>query len=483
MSGDTSERYYCDCPVYCKHRKRVERSTWFEHAKYRNTLRSFDEHAAGLGLLMDGDLRGTTAVSEGPPVKRRCLDSPARSQSSVSSNGSTGYATMQMSDDPPPLQVADSDGFGEMLPEEDDIPDPGSVADPIPEEDTDDEDEDPDADPPASEPPTPPLDPSNTPHAPPEVIPPPNLLPAANGKLSMADAQSQRGSKRLVEDDENVTLWFIEDEKTGKPVSGARAKAMRSQARKIWTYLKGLGKLATQWGNVDSVARSYYAGEMRRFFPELRLCDLDYKADRIAVLSYPGWYSTGSSKVKLEEDTHEDLCVDDASAVVTGEKRAASAAPDNEPAAKKAATAQAKPQKKKKARSSTMAPPALPPSPSAAAAPPPPPSSTSRSPPSTTAPQSVLPMLPSAEPAPPPFTLPSEQPLQPHPPLPLPSALSFTPTASSPVAPAPSSASSAYLPPITNSPLPVALPHQAIASSSTAPAPGPVIPLTVWTFC
>ncbi|KAJ7884363.1 hypothetical protein B0H14DRAFT_2564419 [Mycena olivaceomarginata] len=35
--------------------------------------------------------------------------------------------------------------------------------------------------------------------------------------------------------------------------------------------------------------RRYYAGEMRRSFPELQLCELDYKSHRIAINIYPAW--------------------------------------------------------------------------------------------------------------------------------------------------------------------------------------------------
>jgi hypothetical protein len=147
-----------------------------------------------------------------------------------------------------------------------------------------------------------------------------------NGKASMKEAQSQRGSRRLA-DDENVMFWFIEDE-DGNPVAGSRAKAARTKARQIWTYLHGQGRLPGRWNDADIVVRNYYAGEMRREFPELRLCDFDYKAYRIATMTFPNWVKNykNTSSIKAEPDIEDDVSIT---------KRPASDPPDDEPVSKK----------------------------------------------------------------------------------------------------------------------------------------------------
>ncbi|KAF7358561.1 hypothetical protein MSAN_01194300 [Mycena sanguinolenta] len=133
MASHPKSGYFCDCAEYCNSvRQPVSRSTWYTHAPYRNlsTLHSFNDYAAGLGLSIDGDLANTDTR----PLKKRRLASPVKPDSlpgSQSSQRSEGLARMEHSDDPPELPVGDSDGFGQSLPEEDDVPDPGSLADPL----------------------------------------------------------------------------------------------------------------------------------------------------------------------------------------------------------------------------------------------------------------------------------------------------------------------------------------------------------------
>ncbi|KAF8130015.1 hypothetical protein K438DRAFT_1788898 [Mycena galopus ATCC 62051] len=95
---------------------------------------------------------------------------------------------------------------------------------------------------------------------------------------------------------------------------------MRDEARRIWKSLRTNGHIPERWGDADSVIRSYYAGEMRRFFPELQLCELDFKAHRIAINIYPAWHA----RFATAEETP-----------APAPKRSASEAPESEPAKKK----------------------------------------------------------------------------------------------------------------------------------------------------
>ncbi|KAJ7240823.1 hypothetical protein B0H12DRAFT_1134162 [Mycena haematopus] len=122
----------------------------------------------------------------------------------------------------------------------------------------------------------------------------------------MSDLVSLRGSKRLAEDNKNVMMWFVQD-KDGHTVSGKRVKTMRNEARKVWKYLNRLGKLPEQWSSADSEVRGYYASEMRRLFPELQLCELDYKSHRIATIIYSAWSKKYVKPgIKMEDIKAED---------------------------------------------------------------------------------------------------------------------------------------------------------------------------------
>ncbi|KAJ7789749.1 hypothetical protein B0H14DRAFT_3891666 [Mycena olivaceomarginata] len=114
-SPDSAEEFHCDCAQFCKSvRQPVSRTTWYRHAPYRNLLRTFDDHAASLGLSVDSDLDPAIADLSSPKKrrnnggassrKRRRLASPANSDpapSSQDSQRSDGFATMLFSDDGP----------------------------------------------------------------------------------------------------------------------------------------------------------------------------------------------------------------------------------------------------------------------------------------------------------------------------------------------------------------------------------------------
>ncbi|KAF8135298.1 hypothetical protein K438DRAFT_1947424 [Mycena galopus ATCC 62051] len=116
----------------------------------------------------------------------------------------------------------------------------------------------------------------------------------------MADPQSKRGAQRLVQADENVVYWFIND-KDGNPVTGRRAKSMRDEARWIWNSLGKNGHTPKRWGDADSV-----------------LCELNYKSHHITINIYPAWHA------KFVEETP-----------APAPKRSASEAPESKPAKKK----------------------------------------------------------------------------------------------------------------------------------------------------
>ncbi|KAJ6629239.1 hypothetical protein B0H10DRAFT_1940086 [Mycena sp. CBHHK59/15] len=128
----------------------------------------------------------------------------------------------------------------------------------------------------------------------------------AKGKVTMEEAKSKCGSKHLSEDDLNIMCWYIEDEK-GIEVSGSRIKAI------------------------------YYASEMRVEFPELRLCDLDYKLHRIATDIYPGWSKSYFKKHgSIKRSKVDPAFVDQqASDLISGAKHEALEPPAAEPVAKK----------------------------------------------------------------------------------------------------------------------------------------------------
>ncbi|KAJ6537637.1 hypothetical protein B0H19DRAFT_1180537 [Mycena capillaripes] len=166
------------------------------------------------------------------------------------------------------------------------------------------------------------------------------------GPATMVDTQTLRGGKRLA-DDENVMYWFVQRQ-DGSIVEGSVLKKARAHARKIFIYLHSCSLAPPCWNDASSLARSYYASEMRFLFPELRLCEHDYKSHRIATSIYPGWYSSyTNSNSKIEPEVLDNA----AAAVIAGDsKRPASDPPNEEPAPKKLKQ-MSKPKVKSKSRS------------------------------------------------------------------------------------------------------------------------------------
>ncbi|KAF8806798.1 hypothetical protein BYT27DRAFT_7008766, partial [Phlegmacium glaucopus] len=93
----------------------------------------------------------------------------------------------------------------------------------------------------------------------------------------------------------NVTMRYMEFE-DGQMISGDRASEIRQfacvQSSSIWVLLANKGAPPATWGATDMESRKLYCQEMCLHFPELRLCDLDWKAEQIATNNYPSWHNT-----------------------------------------------------------------------------------------------------------------------------------------------------------------------------------------------
>ncbi|KAJ7479031.1 hypothetical protein FB451DRAFT_1395639 [Mycena latifolia] len=203
-----SNVYYCDCPSLCKRRKKVSRATYFAHAPNRNPLGTLEAHTGVLAQLIEAE----DGLDDAPPPqkKRRTETQPdleaTASQNSTSSSASGGFAAMQLSDDPSPFTVGDSDGFGKVLDEEDDTPDPGSLADPFVVDEPDDER----PKTPLFTPDSPPPSPITVPQQPPDNMQPPShenpLPPNPSIHERLSSIESVRNTQLFLRALEGATL-------------------------------------------------------------------------------------------------------------------------------------------------------------------------------------------------------------------------------------------------------------------------------------
>lgn len=98
----------------------------------------------------------------------------------------------------------------------------------------------------------------------------------------------------------NISLQYVQDE-TGEVISGYRAREIRLTARMIWSQLELSGLAPNVWSEVTQAASTYYRSELYRLYPELRLCDGNWKADLIATKNYSQWHSARAEKKEQSE--------------------------------------------------------------------------------------------------------------------------------------------------------------------------------------
>jgi hypothetical protein len=102
-------------------------------------------------------------------------------------------------------------------------------------------------------------------------------------------AHQARGRSRAAQGI-NVTMQYVQLE-DGTVISGDRAAKIRTFARAIWVSISKTGAPPSKWGQADIQTRQQYLSTMGSRFPELRLCDLEWKIDQIATDNYPSWYT------------------------------------------------------------------------------------------------------------------------------------------------------------------------------------------------
>jgi hypothetical protein len=125
------------------------------------------------------------------------------------------------------------------------------------------------------------------------------------------DNSSRRGKTRASQG-VNVAMRYVE-EQDGTVVDGHRATEMRRYARLIWVHMAKEGGPPPSWGKADVKLSQAYCREMCQRFPELKLCNLDWKADQIATDNYPSWYKNWlehSQKVGMKQEQEEHTLSD-----------------------------------------------------------------------------------------------------------------------------------------------------------------------------
>lgn len=112
--------------------------------------------------------------------------------------------------------------------------------------------------------------------------------------------KGKRGKGRASQG-ENVKMCYLQLE-NGDIIDGWRATEICRYARSVFVGFALDGKVFHSWvEGVDAASRSDYYRQMVARFPEVGLCDLDWKSEQIAGEIYSQWRTNWANKVGTEK--------------------------------------------------------------------------------------------------------------------------------------------------------------------------------------
>ncbi|KAJ7225015.1 hypothetical protein C8J57DRAFT_1731241 [Mycena rebaudengoi] len=117
---------------------------------------------------------------------------------------------------------------------------------------------------------------------------------------SNVDGPGPRGSSRASQGI-NVTMLFVSDS-DGNVIDGFRAADIRSLAHQIWVQIANLKLAPPSWQKGSLDVRRHFSYELCDKFPEMALCNNDWKVQFMATHMYSSWHASHFGKsVKTEE--------------------------------------------------------------------------------------------------------------------------------------------------------------------------------------
>ena len=118
--------------------------------------------------------------------------------------------------------------------------------------------------------------------------------------------KGKRGKGRASQG-QNVKMRYLQHE-NGDIIDGWRASDIRRYARSIFVGFALQGKVFQSWvEGVDAASRTSYYRDMVARFPEVGLCELDWKSEQIASEIYSQWQSHWINKQDAEKTKGKSL--------------------------------------------------------------------------------------------------------------------------------------------------------------------------------
>lgn len=107
-----------------------------------------------------------------------------------------------------------------------------------------------------------------------------SVLPATDIPPNLKEGKSAGSRTKLI---------FLEDF-DGQPVLEKDAREMNRTARSIWWGFYHRGLAPAKWGQLGQSDLDEYFTKMCSQYPQLALCENNWKANQLASLAYPSWY-------------------------------------------------------------------------------------------------------------------------------------------------------------------------------------------------
>jgi hypothetical protein len=127
-----------------------------------------------------------------------------------------------------------------------------------------------------------------------------------NEQSSAPNLKGKRGKGRASQG-QNVNMRYLQHE-TGDVIDGWRATDIRRYARSIFIGFALEGKVFQSWvEGVDAASRISYYRDMVARFPEVGLCELDWKSELIASDIYSQWRGNWINKQEAEKTKGKSL--------------------------------------------------------------------------------------------------------------------------------------------------------------------------------
>ncbi|KAJ3505412.1 hypothetical protein NLJ89_g7431 [Agrocybe chaxingu] len=140
-----------------------------------------------------------------------------------------------------------------------------------------------------------------------------NTKKKAAAVVDPTSGPARRGGARLAQTGENVATEYIENE-DGISVDGKTAEAIRAHIRSIFRQLiqdKKIKKLPEKWSNVTTMERRYIFHEIYHEYPDMRLCQNDWKADFLVSRVLSQWHTNIKRCAKRQQDARQDYGSED----------------------------------------------------------------------------------------------------------------------------------------------------------------------------